>query len=439
MPYRVGLYTLGCKVSQYETEAIAEAFEEQGFVRVKFSDIADVYVINTCTVTAESDHKSRKAVRRAIKKNPQALVMATGCYTQNNAEEMLLIPGVAYVSGTQDKLNLVSVACTILEQKKRGEKVCPSLRLAPLNTPFETMAIRQAPRTRAVIKIEDGCDGCCTYCSIVKARGPVRSKPREAILAEINHLAKNGTREVVLTGIETASWGQDLGKERLIDLLEMLEIESEIVRIRLGSIAPEKLRSGFAERFAKLKKATPHLHLSVQSGSSAVLARMKRRYTREQLLETIALLRKHIPDIELTTDIIVGFPGETEEDFEDTISLAEEADFLHIHVFPYSKRKGTVAESLPDQIPETTKKERSRRLTTLSKNITERRLSRLICRQVPLSILWETEKDGFWQGHSDAFVEVRAKSFYNLHGQITNLLPTHQENGMLFGDILPEI
>ncbi len=431
--FTVGLATLGCKVSQYETEAVGEAFEAHGFRIVDFSERADVYVINTCTVTAESDRKSRQTVRRAIRTNPDAVVMVMGCYSQTSAEEIAAIEGVSYVSGTNGKLLLPSAALALLAEKKNAPMLCVS---SLEGAPFEEMSVFRAPRTRAYVKIEDGCECRCTYCAIPGARGSVRSKKPEAVLAEVETLARGGTREVVLTGIETASYGVDLDGFRLIDLLEMLDEKCSVSRIRLGSLTPEIMREDFVERLARLKKIVPHFHLSMQSGSDSVLRGMKRRYNTKMALDALSRLRRAMPRVCFTTDMMVGFPGETEESFLETLAFTEEADFLDMHVFAYSRRKGTPAAEFADQVSETLKKERSARLMALASRLRSGNLQRLVDDGAPLTVLFETEEDGIWYGHSDEFAPVSVRSAENLHGALRLVRPVLAQKNGIYGELL---
>ncbi len=352
MPYTVALYTLGCKVSQYETEAIREAFLLRGVTVVPFPQPADIYVINTCTVTAESDHKCRKAIRRAHSANENAVIMVTGCYAQVAPHDCMALDGVAYVGGNGGKMKIPDEALSLLA-RRRSEAFAPVCAVTDIESePFEEMCISDAPRTRAYIKIEDGCECRCTYCAIPAARGRVRSRNPDAILAEVNRLAQGGTREVVLTGIETASYGADLDNMHLVDLLELLERESEVERIRLGSLTPELFREDFVSRISRLCKLVPHFHISMQSGSDHVLRLMRRRYNRSMADEGISRLYRAIPRLMLTGDMIVGFPGESEDDFTETLDFVKSARLLSLHVFPYSKRKGTPAATDDLQIPE---------------------------------------------------------------------------------------
>jgi len=429
--YTVALSTLGCKVSQYETEAVKEAFLSRGFSVVDFSERADVYVINTCTVTAESDRKCRQVIRRAHRCNPDAVLMVMGCYAQRSAEELTKIEGVSYVSGTNGKMKIPEEAEKLLKEK--AEK--PILAVTSLDgAPFEKMSVYGTPRTRAYLKIEDGCECKCAYCAIPSARGNVRSKAPEDVLAEIEALVAGGTREVVLTGIETASYGADLNGYRLIDLLEDIDGKSTVERIRLGSLTPEMMREDIVLRLSRLKKLVPHFHLSMQSGSSSVLKRMKRRYNAEMALAALERLRTAIPTVQFTTDMMVGFPGETEEEFEETLAFTEKARFLDMHVFAYSRRKDTEADGYEDQIPEPVKRERSARLIALAAALREEGLKEIVKRGKPLTVLFETNEGGVWHGHSDEFAPVAVRSDEDLHGEMRSVLPLSSSPTEIFGE-----
>lgn len=435
----VALYTLGCKVAQYETEAIAEGFEALAFRVVPFDEVADVYVINTCTVTAESDRKSRQVIRRAIKKNPSAVVMVTGCYSQTSPEEVLKIDGVSYVGGTDRKMRIPAEALSLIAERERGEVRSPVCDSTPLtDTPFEPMTVKHAPRTRAYVKIEDGCECRCAYCAIPGARGNVRSKRPEDVLSEVKFLAEHGTREIVLTGIEIASYGADLDGFRLIDLLEMLDGAHLGVRFRLGSITPEIMKDAFVLRLARLASIVPHFHISMQSGSNAVLRGMRRRYTAEMALEALASLRRHIPDVRFTTDMMTGFPGEGETEFLETLAFTREANFLDMHIFAYSKRKNTPAATYPDQVEESVKKERSAALIALAAHLRDQNLADIIHKGSPLSVLFETREGDRMVGHSAEFAEVHVVTEEALHGEIRRVLPTRAENGILYGTLLSD-
>ncbi len=428
---RVGLITLGCKVNQYESEAIAEAFTAKGFVIGDADGCCDVYVINTCTVTAESDRKAGQLIRRAAAKNPDAPILVTGCFSQSHPDRVAAIKGVDFVCGNTDKLAVVAAAERLL--KERAAR--PEIAVSDVQTaPFEPMTITRFDRTRAYVKIEDGCENRCSYCAIPAARGRVRSKPLAEVVQEVEGLVRGGCREVVLTGIETASWGRDLDGVTLADLLVAVDKIESLERMRLGSLEPTIMREEFVQKIAKLRTVVPHFHLSMQSGSARVLAAMRRRYNPEQAMAGIRRLRAAIPDVELTTDFIVGFPGETEEDFLDTMRFADEAEFLQMHVFAYSRREGTPAATMAGQIEKSVKKDRSARLIALGEQLTAKRLARAL--ELPVRpVLFETFADGFAIGHTREFFEVAVRSDTPLDGEIRTVCATRVEDGRLLGTL----
>ena len=431
---RVGLYTLGCKVSQYETEAIGEAFESRGFEIAPFDSVCDAYVINTCTVTAESDRKSRQIVRRAIAKNPSAVVAVVGCYSQRAPEELLGIKGVDIVIGTAGKLDVVGRVEFMLDNPT--EKAYSSVEELD-DALFEPMTITRAPRTRAYVKIEDGCESKCTYCAISPARGRVRSKLPADVISEVEGLYKSGTREIVLTGIETGSYGKDFDFEYdLGDLIVELEKRGSCERIRLGSLAPELIGKRFVDKVKDCKILAPHFHLSIQSGSDNVLKGMKRRYSRAMALANIRYIKENIPDAQFTTDLMVGFPGESEEDFLDTVSFAKEARFIDAHVFAYSRREGTPAAYYDGQIPENVKKERSRRLIAAKNEVRDSVLAQIIEKGTPLSVVLETYDGEKYSAHSDSFVEVTVVGPDGLQGEIVEVIPVSHKNGIIIGKLI---
>ena len=432
--YKVGLYTLGCKVSLYETEAVAESFAARGFEVCDFNSVCDVYVINTCTVTAESDAKSRKYIRRAIRKNPDAVVIVIGCYSQRAPEEVAKIDGVSAVIGTQDKMRCVEIAEKIIS----NSEFRISNLVAPLEgATFEPMCVKNAPRTRAYVKIEDGCECKCTYCAISGARGPVRSKRPDEVISEVEGLYKKGTLEIVLTGIETGSYGADFDeKYDLADLMCELDRRHSCERIRLGSMAPELMKPDFIDRIAGLKITVPHFHISMQSGADNVLRSMKRRYNRKMALDNIRHIREMMPGVMLTADLMVGFPGETEEDFLDTMRFVSEAKLLDAHVFAYSKRAGTPAAEYDGQIPEDVKHRRSAALITECQRVRDEILSDVVREGNPLSVILETSKGRVYHGHSDSYIEVVTESDTDLRGRLVSVMPTHHENGKIYGKII---
>lgn len=421
------VYTLGCKVSQYESEAILEEAVRRGFTPV--AEGADIAVINTCTVTAEGDRKCRQLIRRLVRQSPETKIMVCGCYSQVSPESVAAIDGVAYVCGTQNKMRTVERALELLDGK-----AIPKIEVTPLaGADFESMRILHAPRTRAYIKIEDGCDNRCAYCKIPDARGHVRSKKIADVVAEARALTDAGVREVVLTGIETASFGADTG-ESLCDLLDAVNGIDGIERIRLGSLEPTLMRPAFLDRIAKVGKLTPHFHLSMQSGSSRTLAAMRRKYNAETAWRNIENTRAALPDVQFTTDFIVGFPGETDEDFAETMEFARRVGFLATHVFKYSKRAGTPAAKMPDQIPEEVKHARSQALIALSAESTAHCLAEILAAHPTETVLFEQKIGGLWSGHTAAFAEVRAASDADLHGELRKVRLDKIEDGYIRAD-----
>lgn len=429
---KVGLYTLGCKVSLYETEAVAESFAALGYEICDFNSVCDVYVINTCTVTAESDAKSRKYIRRAIRKNPNAVVIVMGCYSQRDPEAVANIEGVSAVIGTQDKMKCVEIAEQMLRSNCKVQNFVTDLEGAR----FEPMCVKNAPRTRAYVKIEDGCECKCTYCAISGARGPVRSKRPEEVISEVEGLYGKGTLEIVLTGIETGSYGADFDeKYDLADLICELDARHSCERIRLGSMAPELLTKGFIDRISATKIMVPHIHISMQSGADNVLRGMKRRYNRKMALENIRHIRERMPGVMLTADLMVGFPGESEEDFLDTMRFVSEAGLLDAHVFAYSKRAGTPAADYDGQIDEQTKAERSARLIADCRRVQAEILDSVVKEGKPLPTILETRRGMEYTGHSDSYIEVVCESENDLQGRLVLVTPTHYENGKIYGKI----
>ena len=403
MSATVGIYTLGCKVNQYESEAIAEVFSQKGFCVQSPTLPCDVYVINTCTVTAESDRKARQFIRRARKNNPLAFVLVTGCFSQTQPEAVASIEGVDFVCGNTDKLSVVTAAQQLIEQGKKNDAASVCV-MPPDAHGFEKMQITRFDRTRAYVKIEDGCESHCTYCIIPSARGKIRSKAPVDVLNEVRRLTENGCREIVLTGIETASYGKDLNGYSLADLLNDVDRIPNVGRIRLGSLDPSLMKQSFVDRIAGLHSLAPHFHLSMQSGSDRILSLMKRKYNSNQALDGIERLRRAIPGVQFTTDMIVGFPTETEEDFGQSVEFAKKAGFLMIHVFPYSKRAGTPAAAMSGQIPEVVKHERVKLLSQTAQEIRQGILDGMTGEIVTL--LTETYEDGIVRGHTESFVEV---------------------------------
>ncbi len=436
--YTAGIYTLGCKVNQYESEAIAEELAREGISVLPPTEVCDAYIINTCTVTAESDRKARQFIRRAIARNPYAVIVVTGCLAQTAPESLQAIAGVHAIVGNSEKMLAAKETVRLLRLNERPAE--PTQSVFDLeNAPFEPMHITRFDRTRAYIKIEDGCESRCTYCIIPSARGPIRSKPASDVLEEVRVLTRGGCREVVLTGIETASWGKDLGQGDLASLLTQVDRIEGIGRVRLGSLDPSLIRSDFVQRIAPLSSLAPHFHLSLQSGSSRTLARMKRKYNADMAMRAISLLREQIEGVQFTTDVIVGFPGETEEEFAETLEFVRRARFLNVHVFPYSKRKGTPAAEMSGQIPA---EEKTRRLHVLSDAVKEIRtelLQKAVENSPAVTVLFESMENGFAYGHTANFIEVAIPSDRPLHGELVSVHLERADDTRCYGSICESI
>lgn len=432
--FTAGILTLGCKVNQYESEAISEALQAHGIAVLPHNDVCDMYVINTCTVTAESDRKACQFIRRAIQKNPSAFILVTGCLAQVDARRIADISGVDYICGNTNKLSVVNEALELLKKGHKNETA--KLELGDVSlAPFEKMSITEFERTRAYVKIEDGCESKCTYCIIPYARGKIRSKPMAQVISEVKALVAGGCREVVLTGIETASYGKDLEDTDLATLLSEVDNIEGIGRVRLGSLDPSLITPAFVDKIKNLKSLAPHFHLSLQSGSSRVLALMKRKYNADMAMRGIELLRANIKDVKFTTDVIVGFPEETDDDFLETLEFAKRARFLMMHIFPYSKRKGTPAAAMSGQIAKSVKKERSEALSAVAKDIRGTLLEEKVLNAPLCEVLFETYSDGTAKGHTADFVEVAVASDKPLHSEFHRVRLTSTDKNICFGVI----
>ncbi len=361
---RAALHNLGCKVNAYETDAMQQMLEAAGFEIVPFSETADVYVINTCSVTNIADHKSRQMLHKARKQNPEAVVVACGCYVQTAKKQAESDDSIDIIIGNNRKNDLVRLIHLFLEQKQSGhtEKNVLVPEINQGTFPYEEQSIRRpSGHTRAFLKVQDGCNQFCSYCIIPYARGRIRSRDPEHVLEEVSRLASEGVQEIVLTGIHLSSYGKELGLG-LLDLIRKVHEIEGICRIRLGSLEPGIITDEFVSELASFSKVCPHFHLSLQSGCDRVLKRMNRHYTADEYYEKVTILRRYYEHPAITTDIIVGFPGETEEDFAETCAFAEKVEFFETHIFKYSRRDGTPAARMPDQIPESVKTERSKKL-----------------------------------------------------------------------------
>ena len=433
---RYAIYTLGCKVNQYETQALETELLRRGHTLVPFGDEADAYIINTCTVTAVSDRKSRNAIRRAKKRNPAAVVAVCGCYAQTAPEDVAAL-GVDLVSGTGDRLGFLSEVERLSGLVRAEAALAPEMLVDNIMThrSFEQLpAGGLEGRTRAMLKVEDGCVNFCTYCIIPYARGPVRSLPLPAAVAQAEKLARDGYREIVLTGIEISSWGHEFRDGTgLIDLVEGVCRAAPELRVRLGSLEPRTITEDFCRRAAALPNLCPHFHLSMQSGCDAVLKRMNRKYDTARYYESVTLLRGFFDRPAITTDLIVGFPGETEEEFTATLEFVEKCAFSAMHIFPYSRRTGTPAAKMADQVPNAVKEERAARAGALAARLKTAYLEQWVGASLP--VLFEEEKDGLWRGHAPNYVEVMARG-EALHNVIRDVNITELHGDGLFGQVL---
>lgn len=423
-------FALGCKVNQYESEAIAELFAEKGYEIVGIDEEADVYVINTCTVTNFGDKKSRQLIRKVKRQNENAIVAVVGCYAQTAPKELMEIAGVNLVIGTKDRAQIVEM----VEQYDRANGVENHVSDIMKERVFEPLSIQKlANRTRAYLKIQDGCSQYCSYCIIPYARGPIRSREPQEVVAEVKRLAENGFKEVVLTGIHVASYGKDRRDTSLLDILKQVHEVEGIERIRFSSIEPNVVTEEFAQTMAALPKVCDHFHLSLQSGCDKTLKEMNRKYDTEKYRQAAATLRKYLPKVALTTDIIVGFPEETEEDFRESYAFAEEIGFAKIHVFPYSPKRGTPAAARKDQLLNAVKAERSHTLIQLSDRMAAEFLADAV--GTDAEVLYERAVgDGIYEGHTTNYMKVHGRSEVDLTNRICKTHITRAEGEMLFGD-----
>ena len=416
---KVSFYTLGCKVNQYETNAMAQKFKESGYEIVDMNDdISDICIVNTCTVTNMSDRKSRHSLRRVKEKNPSAIIAAVGCYAQVAKNDLENMPEIDIVLGNEEKSNIVQYVEKLIE----NEKKLIEIEDIATKKEFEDMGqITYTEKTRAFIKVQDGCNQFCSYCIIPYARGRVRSRNAESIIKEITQIAQNGIKEVVITGIHVASYGRDFGNENgLIELLEKINEIEGIKRIRLGSLEPKIITEEFMQRLSKLEKICHHFHLSLQSGCDATLKRMNRKYTTSEVKEIIERLRRYYDDVMLTTDIIVGFPGETEEEFETTYQFLKQAKLYKMHVFQYSPRKGTRAAVMPNQIDGNIKEARSKKLIELSNENQKMYNQQLVGKEAEVLFEDKEVEDGitYFRGHTQNYVLVKYKTDENLENTL---------------------
>ena len=429
MKKTVAIYTLGCKTNQYESNAIIQRFIENGYELVDFEDKADVYIINTCTVTNMSDRKSRQILRRAKQNNPNSILIVIGCYVQVAKEILEEIDEIDILLGNNEKKDILKYLEKF--EKERQEEVSDVMHQKEY---VEFGSTTFTEKTRAVVKIQDGCDRFCSYCIIPFARGRVRSRKIEEIKEEIKKIADIGIKEVVLTGIHIGSYGKDF-KENigLINLLEEINKIDGIERIRLGSLEPKLITEEFVNRLKKLDKICHHFHLSLQSGCTSVLERMNRRYTAEEFRDVANLLRKTYEDVMFTADVIVGFPGETDEEFETTYNFLKEIKFYKIHVFKYSRRSGTKAAVMPNQVSSEVQEERSKKIIELSKQIQAEYNKSYIGKTV--RVLVEEKTEGYYKGHTDNYLYVNLKSEEDIENKMVDVTIENAEDENLCGTI----
>ena len=426
---KIAFYTLGCKVNQYETQALEQLVTQRGHSLVPFEEAADAYVINTCTVTAVSDKKSRQVIRRARKAAPDAVIAVCGCYPQTHPDDVEKL-GVDLISGTGDRTGFVD----LLEREWSDRQPITALDDAFQRRTFEPLpAGGLEGRTRAMLKMEDGCVNFCSYCIIPYARGRVRSLPLDDCVRQARELEAAGYREIVLTGIEISSWGQDLeGKPELMEAIEAIcQGLSPDTRVRLGSLEPRTITPDFCRRAAALPNLCPHFHLSMQSGCDTVLARMNRKYDSNRYYESVKFLHQVYDRPAITTDLIVGFPGETEEEFQQTLDFIQKCAFSAMHIFPYSKRPGTPAAKLPGQVLNAVKEERAHRAAQIARTMQDAYLDSWVGETVP--VLFEEERDGLWRGHTTRYCEVTVQSAQPLHNQLRQVRLTGRDGGALQG------
>lgn len=422
---KVKFSTLGCKVNQYETEAMAELFVKNGY-EITEDYNCDVFVLNTCTVTNLSDRKSRQQISKIRSENSDAIIAVVGCYSQVSPDEIENIEGVNVILGTKYRKEIVELC----ELAKSSNKIINKVENIGKNREFEELTINtEHSMTRAYIKIQEGCSQFCSYCIIPYARGPIRSRNIRDIVLEAKRLADNGFKEIVLTGIHVASYGKDLENEDigLIDVIEDIGQIDKIKRIRLSSLEPRIVDKQFLDRLSKVEQFCDHFHLSLQSGSDSILQSMNRKYDTDLYEKTINLIREYYTNAAITTDIIVGFPGETDEDFEKTLNFVDKIQFSKIHVFKYSNRKGTVASKMKNQVSGVVKKERSKLLIEKSKNYTDKFLDNML--NQPIKVLFESKNDdGYIKGYTTNYIRVKREYNPNLSNKIIDVICNRREN-----------
>ncbi|MDT8862901.1 tRNA (N(6)-L-threonylcarbamoyladenosine(37)-C(2))-methylthiotransferase MtaB [Alkalihalobacillus sp. MEB130] len=417
----VAFHTLGCKVNHYETEAIWQLFQNEGYDKVEFESTSDVYVINTCTVTNTGDKKSRQVIRRAIRKNPDAVICVTGCYAQTSPAEIMAIPGVDIVVGTQDRVKMLEY----IEQFKREREPINGVGNIMKSRVYEELDVPAfTDRTRASLKIQEGCNNFCTFCIIPWARGLMRSRDPKEVMNQAQQLVAAGYKEIVLTGIHTGGYGEDLKDYSLARLLEDLETVEGLKRIRISSIEASQLTDEVIDVIDRSNKVVRHLHIPLQSGSNSVLKRMRRKYSMEFFGERLDRLKEVLPGLAVTSDVIVGFPGETEEEFQETYDFIRNHKFSELHVFPYSKRTGTPAARMEDQVDEEIKNDRVHRLIELSNQLAKEYASHFegdVLEVIPEERDKENKGSGMYIGYTDNYLKVKVPASEEMIGKIVKV------------------
>ena len=427
---RFAFHTFGCKVNQYETQAMEQLLRDRGHEICRFDEDCDGYIVNTCSVTGEADRKNRSLIRWCRKNHPDAVIGVCGCYSQH-AQEAVKELGVDVVSGSAGRENFIDMMLAALMDRQMRMDVDAALR----RRSFEVLpAGGLSERTRAMLKVQDGCVNFCSYCIIPYTRGPVRSAPLELAVEQAKDLENQGFREIVVTGIEIASWGVDLpGKPNMVTLIEAICQAVPDLRVRLGSLEPRVITEELCEKLSKFPNLCPHFHLSMQSGSDTVLARMKRKYDTARYYESIELLRRYFPGCALTTDMIVAFPGETEEEYAESLAFIQKCAFAEMHIFPYSRRPGTPADKMPGQHPNAVKSERSRRAIAIAEEMTARYRASLV--GTVQQVLFEEPSEGYFTGHAPNYVKIYAEG-HDLHNEVRNVRITEVFRDGVLGEIL---
>ena len=424
---KIAVHTLGCKVNQYDTEAMLESFERAGYQAVSMRDEADVYLINTCTVTGTGDQKSEKMIRRTARLHPSCAIVVAGCLAQRKAEQLLQMDNVRLVIGVQQRAKVVDLLEKAVAEDTKINAVLP-LRDADFE---ELFVSRHEGKTRATMKIQEGCDRYCAYCIIPSVRGPVRSMCVDSIRREAQRLADSGYREIVVTGIHLASYGRG-SDETLLDAFRAVHDARGVERVRIGSLEPMTVTEEFAREISRMPGMMRQFHLSMQSGSDTVLKRMRRRYNSEEYFAACELLRKYMPDCAITTDVIAGFPGETDEEFETTAAFIQKVGFARIHAFPYSRRSGTVADRMENQVDENLKHVRTNKLIEIGNQLEEKFVQGLI--GTVQSVLFEVPaRENLAEGYTGQYVRVRANA---APGEIRNVRITSAEGALAHGEII---